>query len=104
MILQNVQLPPVAVVNFRPPSTITLMCAGTERFTLASNHSVLPNPVIPGYYSEMEGGATFSVTAFNNLIVLMISNINELPSPPISFNCTSQESSAVAKLFITQGE
>ena len=103
MFLNNVQLPPVAVINVQPSSTLTLMCAGTERFTLASSNSLLPNPVAPGYYSDTEGGVTFSVTAFNNLIVLDISNINELPDAIESFNCTSLESSAAARLFFTSG-
>ena len=103
MFLNNVQLPPVAVINIRPPS-ITLMCAGTERFTLASSNSLLPNPVAPGYYSDTEGGVTFSVAAFNNLVVLEIGNINELPITIESFNCTSLESSAVAILLSTRGE
>lgn len=104
MILNDVQLPPAAVVNYQPPSTITLMCAGINRFRLAASNPVLPNPVVPGYYSEIEGGATFSVAAFNNLIVLTIGNINGLPSTLESFNCTSLESSAVAKLFYTDGK
>ena len=104
MFLDNVPLPPVAVVNFQPPSTLTLMCAGTERFTLASSNSLLPNPVVPGYYSNIEGGTSFSVATFNNLIVLTINNINELPSVIESYNCTSLESSTAAKLFSTNGE
>ena len=101
MILNDVQLPPVAVVNYQPPSTVTLMCAGTDRFRLTASNPVLPNPVVPGYYS---GGTTFSVAAFNNLIVLTIGNINGLPSTLESFNCTSLESPAVAKLFYTDGK
>ena len=104
MTLNDVQLPPVAVVNFQPPSTVTMMCAGTERFTMASTVSTLPNPVVPGFYSESDGGTTFSVTAFNNLIVLTVSNINDLPSTVISINCTSLESSAVVKVFFTNGK
>ena len=104
MFLDNVPLPPVAVVNFLPSSTLTLMCTGTERFTLASSNSLLPNPVVPGYYSDSEGGISFSVAAFNNLIVLTINNVTDLPSAIESFNCTSLESSAVARLYFTIGE
>lgn len=104
MFLDSVPLPPVAVINVLPPSTITLMCSGTERFTLISNIPILPSPVVPGYYSNNDGGLSFSVAAFNNLIVLTINNITELPSTIQSFNCTSLESSAVARLFSTDGE
>ena len=104
MILNDVQLPPVAVINIQPPSTITLMCAGTERFKMVSSITTLPNPVVPGFYSESDSGSTNSVTAFDNLIVLTVDNIGELPSTPISINCTSLESSAVAKIFSTNGE
>lgn len=104
MFLDDVQLPPVAVVNSQPPSTLTIMCTSTERFTLRSSNSLLPNPIVPGYYSDTEGGATFSVTSFDNLIVLTINNVNGLPGTTTSFNCTSLKSSAVAKLFVTNGE
>ena len=105
IILNDVQLPPVAVVNFQLPSTVTVMCTGTERFTMASSVSTLPNPVVPGFYSESDGGVRFSVTAFNNLLVLTVNYINgELPNPAVSINCTSLESSAVTKIFFTNGE
>ena len=106
IILNDVQLPPVAVVNFQLPSTVTVMCTGTERFTMASSVSTLPNPVVPGFYSdESDGGVTFSVTAFNNLLVLTVNYINGgLPNPAVSINCTSLESSAVTKIFFTDGE
>ena len=104
MFLDNEPLPPVAVINVLPPSTLRLICTGTERFTLTSNIPILPNPVVPGYYRDSDGGLSFSVAAFNDLIVLTITDFTELPSTIQSFNCTSLESSAVARLFSTNGE
>ena len=107
MQLDSVQLPlaAVSVVNTQLiPETLTVMCAGTERFSFACSEPELPNPVVPGYYGSTEGGATFSASAYNNLMVLTVGNISGLPGSLVSFNCTSLESSAFAKLFVTNRE
>jgi len=107
MILNGVILPPLAVLNNPSiPSRLVVMCAGTEdnrQLELRFSNVSLPNLVVPGVYRSQFDSMTFDVVSYDNAIVVSISNIGELPSFE-SFNCTSLESSATAKLYITSGE
>ena len=104
MFLNGTELPSLAVFNDpRVPSTLTIMCTGTEEFILTSSNPVLPKPLMPGFYQDIESGIQFSITTSNNLIAMTISNISKLSDLVGSFNCTSLESSAFTKLFLVNG-
>ena len=103
MTLNGVTLPPVAVLN-NPgiPSSLVVMCIGTEsnrQLELRSSSDLLPNPVVAGVYQS--DNTIFNALSYDNAIVLNISRINGLPLVDISFNCTSLQSSAAAKLFVS---
>jgi len=107
MTLNGVTLPPVAVLNTpNISSSLEVMCVGTEnnrQLELRFSNSPLPNPVVPGVYRSQFDSITFNVASYDNAIIVSISNIDENPTFE-SFNCTSLESFAIAKLFITNGK
>jgi len=107
MTLNGVTLPPVAVLNNPDiPSSSVVMCVGTEgsrQLELRFSNVPLPNPVVPGVYRSQLDSLTFNVVSYDNVVIVTISNVEELPSLE-SFNCTSLESSAAAKLFVTSGK
>ena len=107
MTLNGVTLPPVAVLNNPSiPSSLVVMCVGTEGnrlLELRSYSDPLPNPVVPGVYRSESNSTTFNVISYDSVVIVNISNVGELPSFE-SFNCTSLESSATTKLFISNGK
>jgi len=107
MILNGVALPPVAVLNNPDiPSSSVVMCVGTEgnrQLELRFSNVPLPNPVVAGVYRSQFDSTTFNVASYDNTVLVNVNNVGELPSFE-SFNCTSLESSAAAKLFVTNGE
>ena len=107
MTLNGVTLPPLAVLN-NPgiPSSLVVMCIGTEgnrQLELKSSSNPLPNPVVPGVYQSTFDSIIFNVVFYDGAIIVSLSNVGELPSFE-SFNCTSLESSARTKLFVTSGK
>ena len=110
IILNGVAIPRSAVINDpEVPPQLTMMCVGTEgnrRLALHSSSSTLPNPVIPGIYQSTDNPVLYTMSEYDNVIMLSVSNITHLQQlvGDKSYVCESLQSSATATLYITNGK
>lgn len=97
------QLPPLAIHNRRLPTSLHLICAGTNgnhELQIETNHKELPIPLVSGFHSTTSG-MTFSVNEYDDVIEIDINMRDRMDT--VELSCVSQQSKITAKFLLTSG-